>query len=56
MDDILNDLFHNCALVAYVTIWRETGDFPPDSEQVRQLAYRLYEEERAKERAEQSGN
>lgn len=43
--------FHSCALTAYVTVWRETGCFPPDSEAVRKLAYRLYEEELAARRS-----
>jgi hypothetical protein len=46
---VWEDLFHNCALVAYVTVWRETGQFPPDSETVRKLAYRFYEDEKKRE-------
>lgn len=43
-DDLLDDLFHGCAWQAYLQIWGETGQFPPDSEATRRLAYRLYEE------------
>lgn len=45
--DILDDLFHGCAVAAFVEVWRETGCFPPDSEAVRKRAYRYYEEELA---------
>jgi hypothetical protein len=43
MIDILDDLFHSCALVAWFEIWRETSRWPPDSELTRQRAYELYE-------------
>jgi hypothetical protein len=46
-DDILDHLFHGCALAAYVEIWQQSGQFPPDSEATRRLAYRYYEEELA---------
>lgn len=46
------DLFHDLAMLAYLTVWRETGAFPPDSEAVRQLAYQWYEEELAERRRE----
>ena len=49
--DVLDDLFHGCALAAYLQVWRETGEFPPDSERVRRLAYRLYEDELARKNA-----
>jgi hypothetical protein len=43
-DDILDSLFHGCALKAYMEVWAETRQFPPDSEATRQRAFRLYEE------------
>jgi hypothetical protein len=43
-DGILDDLFHGCAFRAYLEVWRETGQFPPDSEATRKRAYRYYEE------------
>lgn len=43
-DDILDDLFHGCALRAYLEVWAQTGLFPPDPEATRQRAYQLYEE------------
>src|SRR4051794_6534055 len=43
-DDILDDLFHGCAFAAFLQVWQLTGQFPPDSEATRRLAYRLYEE------------
>jgi hypothetical protein len=42
-DDILDDLFHGCALVAFLQQAIEQGG-PPDSEATRRRAYRLYEE------------
>lgn len=42
-DDILDDLFHGCALAAYVELARACGGIP-DSEATRRLAYRYYEE------------
>jgi hypothetical protein len=43
----LDDLFHFSALLAYLEIYAETRQFPPDSEKVRKLAYRFYEQELA---------
>jgi hypothetical protein len=43
-DDILDDLFHGCALRAYLEVMAETGQWPPDSEATRQRAYRYYEQ------------
>ena len=43
-DDILDSLFHGCALRAYLEVWAQTGIFPPDSETTRIRAYQLYEE------------
>jgi hypothetical protein len=42
-DNILDDLFHSCALAAWLEIWRETGQWPPDSELTRRRAYDLFE-------------
>ena len=41
--DPLDDLFHAAALLAYVTVARTCQGWP-DSEAVRQEAYRLYEQ------------
>ena len=46
-DPILDDLFHACALEAFVQESRSVGGWP-HSEAVKQRAYRLYEEEMAK--------
>lgn len=48
-DEISRDLFHCCALTAWVHVAVETGQQPPDSERVRRLAYQLYEEELGRE-------
>ncbi len=42
-DDILNDLFHSCALLAYLDQAAEQQGWP-DSEATRRRAYRYYEE------------
>jgi hypothetical protein len=42
-DSILEDLFHSCALTAYMEVWQRTRQFPPDSELTRRLAYQFYE-------------
>jgi hypothetical protein len=47
IEDVIDSIFHGCAVAAYVEIWRRTGQFPPDSEATRQLAYHYYEEELA---------
>lgn len=49
-EDITQELFHNCAAVAYAEVANLTGQNPPDSELVRQRAYQLYEEVLAAER------
>jgi hypothetical protein len=54
--DILDDLFHFCALRAYLEIATETRQFPPDSEATRRLAYQLYEEALAEKNARRPGN
>jgi transcriptional regulator with XRE-family HTH domain len=50
LSEITSDLFHNCALLAYVTVACEQRTNSPDSETVRRLAYRLYEEENRREK------
>lgn len=42
-DDIISDLFHNCALVAFVEEARAQQGWP-DCEATRRRAYALYEE------------
>ena len=54
MIDPLDDLFHGCALRAYLETYAETRQFPPDSETVRQRAYAIYEEELAAKNASKS--
>ena len=46
-DDILDDLFHGCALVAFVEQARLQQTWP-DREQTRRLAFQLYEERLAR--------
>ncbi len=48
-DPILRELFHNCALVAYVEEARERGSWPR-VHATRERAYRLFEEEHRRER------
>jgi hypothetical protein len=48
LDDILDSLFHGCALAAWLDQAAEDGQWPPDSEATRQRAYRYYEEELAR--------
>ncbi|HWG41180.1 MAG TPA: hypothetical protein VN688_00220 [Gemmataceae bacterium] len=43
-DSLLDDTFHFSALRAYMEVWCQTGQFPPDSETTRRRAYQLYEE------------
>jgi hypothetical protein len=43
-DSVFDDLFHGCAVAAYLEVWQQSGQFPPDQEATRVLAYRLYEE------------
>jgi hypothetical protein len=43
-DDVLDSLFHGCALRAYMEIYAQTRHFPPDSEATRRRAFQLYEE------------
>ena len=44
VDEILDDLFHVCALAAYLDPSAICGVWPPDSESTRRLAYHYYEE------------
>lgn len=46
-DDILGQLFHGCALRAYLEIYVSSKQFPPDAETTRRLAYHYYEQELA---------
>jgi hypothetical protein len=46
-DDIVDDLFHGCALAAYVELTIACGGVP-DQEATRLRAFRYYEEELAK--------
>ena len=55
-DDILDHLFHFCALRAYLEIATETRQFPPDSEATRLRAYRLYEEALAEKNVRRPGS
>lgn len=43
LDTILDDLFHGCAVAAFVELANKRGVFP-DQEATRQLAYRFYED------------
>ncbi len=48
LDDILDSIFHGCAVAAYCHQAAEEGNWPPDSEATKQRAFRYYEEELAK--------
>jgi hypothetical protein len=54
--DILDDLFHFCALRAYLENSAQTSRFPPDSEATRRRAYQLYEEALAEQNARRPGS
>ena len=43
-DDFWDDLFHGCAVAAYVEQAMLEQHWPPDAEATRQRAYRYYEE------------
>jgi len=43
-DDILDGLFHGCALAAWLDQAAEERSWPPSIEGTRQRAYRYYEE------------
>jgi hypothetical protein len=42
-----DELFHACAFAAFITVAREQKTWP-DSEKTRQLAYKLFEDEKRK--------
>ena len=42
-EDILDSVFHSCALTAFLQVAIERGAMP-DAETTRRVAYRLYEE------------
>ncbi len=42
--DIFDDLFHGCALAAYLDEMAASGASPPDCEATRVRAFRYYEE------------
>ena len=46
-DDILDELFHGCALRAYLEQAAADRTWPPDSAATRDRAFRLYEAELA---------
>ena len=43
-DDILDGVFHGCALRAWLDQAAEEGSWPPSSEGTKQRAFRYYEE------------
>lgn len=43
--DFFDDIFHACALRAWIDVAQTTGRWPPDTEATRRLAYALYERE-----------
>ena len=51
LDDILDSVFHGCAVAAWVEQAGQERHCPPDSEATRQRAYRYYEEELAAKNA-----
>jgi hypothetical protein len=44
LDDLLDDCFLGCALMAFVELAAASGKLP-DREETRRLAYRYYEQE-----------
>ena len=48
LDEILDSIFHGCALAAYIDQMREEQRWPPDEEATKHRANRYYEEELAK--------
>jgi hypothetical protein len=52
-DDILNDLFHACALQAFIAQAIAQGG-PPDQDATRKRAFRYYEEALAEKNARQT--
>jgi hypothetical protein len=47
-DDIMDSVFHGCALAAYLQVAAELNCWPPPAESTRLRAYDLYEEALAK--------
>lgn len=43
-DDVLDSVFHGCALRAYLQIAAELNCWPPPAEATRRRAYDLYEQ------------
>lgn len=43
-DHVLDDIFHACALRAWMDTAEASGQWPPPVEATRRLAYRYYEE------------
>ena len=48
LNDILDDVFHGCAVAAYVDQMIVDQHWPPDEEATRRRAYAYYEAELAK--------
>lgn len=46
LEEFLSDPFHGAALMAYVEVATETGQWPPDSQTVKQRAYDYFEREK----------
>jgi hypothetical protein len=54
-DEFWDDLFHGCALAAFVDQAIRQGSLP-DQEATRQLAFRYYEDALAEKNARRNGN
>jgi hypothetical protein len=54
-DDILDSLFHGCALTAYLQVAAELNCWPPPAEATRRRAYDLYERALAEKNRQRSG-
>ncbi len=48
LDEILDSVWHGCAVAAYIDQMAEGSRWPPDSEATKQRAFAYYEEELAK--------
>lgn len=53
LTDVLNDLFHNCAVIAFAEEAAGAGSLTPCMEKTRNRAYQLYEQSLAESNAEQ---
>jgi hypothetical protein len=51
-DEILDSIFHGCALIAYIQVATETGIWPPPCVETRRRAYDLYEQALAEKNAQ----